>query len=109
MRVLGFTGTSRFEVLPDVPTLIEAGVRDMENPQASWHGWFAPAGTPNSVVTVIYSAVQEALRESPVRGAIEAGGYRVITDQTPADFRKYVDEELNRLAEVAHAARIGSQ
>jgi tripartite-type tricarboxylate transporter receptor subunit TctC len=109
VRVLGFTGATRFEALPDVPTLTEAGVRDMENPQASWHGWFAPAGTPDSVVMMIYSAVQEALRESPVRGAIEAGGYRVITDQTPAEFRNYVNEELNRLAEVAHAAKIGSQ
>jgi tripartite-type tricarboxylate transporter receptor subunit TctC len=78
----------------------------MENPQASWHGWFAPAGTPTAVVTTIYDAVQEALVQPKVRSAIEAGGYRVMTRETPAQFHRYVEEELRRLADVAQAARI---
>ena len=106
LRVLGFTGSARFDALPDVPTLTEAGVRGMDNPQASWHGWFAPAGTANAVVTTIYEAVQEALAQPKVRSAIEAGGYRVMAGQTPAQFRSYVKEELGRLSEVAQAAKI---
>ena len=109
LRVLGYTGASRLSTMPEVPTLSESGLRGLDNPQGSWHGWFAPAKTPNAIVMTIYRAVQEALQQPKVRSSIEAGGYRMPPDHTPEQFRKYIEEELKRIAEVAHAAKISSR
>lgn len=109
LRVLGYTGSSRLSSMPEVPTLSESGLAGFDNPQASWHGWFAPAKTPNAIVMTIYTAVQEALQQPKVRSAIEAGGYRVEGGYTPVQFRKHIESELKRIAEIAHAARISTR
>jgi len=54
----------------------------------------------------IYNEVHQALQVAKVRNAIEAGGYVPGGDYPPAEFRKYIEDDLKRIAEVAHAARI---
>ena len=109
LRVLGYTGGARLPSMPEVPTLVESGLAGFDNPQASWHGWFAPAKTPTTVVTTLYAAIQEALQQPKVRSAIEAGGYRVETGHTPAQFSKHIETEVRRIAEIAHAAKISAR
>lgn len=106
LRALGYTGAARWPYLPELPTLSESGLRGFDNPQASWHGWFAPAKTSNALVMKIYNEVHQALQVAKVRNAIEAGGYVPGGDYPPAEFRKYIEDDLKRIAEVAHAARI---
>mgnify|MGYP003344066730 CR=1 FL=1 len=60
VRALGFTGTARLPALPEVPTIAEAGVPGFRF-VGNWDGWFAPAGTPETVLTRIHADVMKAL------------------------------------------------
>jgi tripartite-type tricarboxylate transporter receptor subunit TctC len=65
IHALGVTGTKRSPVLPDVPTIAEAGVTGLE--VRSWNGLFAPAGTPRDVIFTLQKAVAASLATPEVR------------------------------------------
>jgi tripartite-type tricarboxylate transporter receptor subunit TctC len=65
VRGLGVSYLKRSMVLPDIPTLHEAGVKDYEALQ--WHGFLAPAKTPSTTITRIHAEVIKALTSSEVK------------------------------------------
>ena len=107
LKAIAFTGASRWSVMPELPTMTESGVKNMEL-TGSWHGWFAPAGTPRAVVDRLQHEVQRAVHVPKVREFIVEGGYE--PDGTrPDDFRNFVRSEYDRYAEMVHIAGVPQQ
>ncbi|HSV16835.1 MAG TPA: tripartite tricarboxylate transporter substrate binding protein [Casimicrobiaceae bacterium] len=97
LRALAVTSTVRAAALPDVPTMVEAGVPGFE--ASSWFGILAPAGTPRDIVMRINGEVAKWLASPDAReklsaqGAIAAGG-------TPEDFARHIGSETTKWAKV---------
>jgi len=106
VRALAVTTSKRLPAYPDVPTMAEAGVKNME--VEFWQGLVAPAGTPAPVIKRLEAElmaivrlpdVQEKLRSQEV---IPIGG-------TAEDYARLIDKELVQWAEVAKAGNIRIQ
>ena len=106
-EIVGFTGKTRWPVLPAVPTVAEAAIPGFYI-IGGWHGWFAPAKTPPRIANKIQSEVHKALQAPKVREFMAEGGYN--TDgRSPAEFRKLVQEEVRRYAEIVRVTKIEPQ
>jgi tripartite-type tricarboxylate transporter receptor subunit TctC len=103
-RPLAFTGAKRWPSLPEVPTMVEAGLAGFHL-EAGWFGWFAPAGTPAAIVQRLNAEIRKALQVPQVREFITGGGYDVAAS-SPAEFRAFLREDIKRYAEIARAAGI---
>ena len=90
LRALGVSGKTRNHVLPDVPTMDEAGVPGYTS-QGSF-GLFAPAGTPRDIRDKIATDVAEVLSRPDVKKALEARSF-VVTSLGPDAFDKYIASE----------------
>jgi tripartite-type tricarboxylate transporter receptor subunit TctC len=88
LRPLGVTRAARASVIPQVPTIAEAGVPGYD--LTSWHGFFAPARTPRDVIARLHKEVVRAVHLPDVRQRIETGGNEPIgssPDEFEATFR----------------------
>ena len=103
-KAIAFTGSSRFAGLPQLPTMSEAGLSNLEL-TGSWHGWFAPAKTPASVVLRLQQEVAKALLAPRVRESIVSGGYEP-DGRSPAEFRQFLRLEYERYAEMVRVANV---
>ena len=106
LRALGMTGAKRSDAIPQVSTMIEAGVPDFE--LTGWLGLFAPAATPQRVVQRLYSAMREAVAEPQARERFPALGYEPVAS-TPEEFGGRFKRDLALYARVIRAARIPLQ
>ncbi len=96
------TGTGvRLSVLPDLPTMVEAGVPDFET--AIWFGLVAPAGTPRTVIDKLAKAANEATAAPDAAKAWAPQGILPLQGG-PDDLAKYVASETKRWGEAATAA-----
>jgi tripartite-type tricarboxylate transporter receptor subunit TctC len=104
LRALAYNFPRRAAFLPDVPTMIEAGVTGTEM-EASWHGLFAPARTPPAVIARLERELTMALATSEMKERfVKLGLYTV--GSTSAEFRKFVANSIKQLAEIARIAGI---
>jgi tripartite-type tricarboxylate transporter receptor subunit TctC len=103
VRALGTSGRTRSAILPDVPTLAEAGVAGYE--ATLWVGVMAPAGTPQSVVDVLNKAINEILARPEVKAAWEKQG-AVPLLMTPGEFGAHVETEIEKWARIIKANAI---
>ncbi|HYH41865.1 MAG TPA: tripartite tricarboxylate transporter substrate binding protein [Burkholderiales bacterium] len=104
LKAIGFTGASRWSGMPNLPTMKEQGVANLEL-TGSWHGWFAPAKTPPPVLARLHQEVRKALQVPRVRESIVAGGYEP-DGSSPAAFRKFLRQEYDRYGEMVRVAKI---
>lgn len=72
LRAIAVTSAKRSSSLPDVPTLIESGIKDFD--VSTWYGLFMPAGTPAAIVSKVNTEVNQLLAMPEVRSAIQAQG-----------------------------------
>lgn len=93
LRALGVTGTVRSELLPGVPTLAESGIEGLD--LSGWVGFFAPAATPQPVISRLNAALVAALGSEPVTKALKAQGAQAAPN-SPAEFRDFVRAEIDR-------------
>ena len=105
-RALAVTGSRRTGVMPDVPTLIEAGVPRYE--VHLWLGLAAPSGTPAPIIGKLNSQLREAWQSSQVKGRMEGLGLEAVTN-TPAEFSQYIRSEIQRWRNVITNAGIKLQ
>jgi tripartite-type tricarboxylate transporter receptor subunit TctC len=103
-KAIAFTGAARFAGMPQVPTMTEAGVANLELTGA-WHAWFAPAKTPPAIITRLQQAVAKALQLPKVRELIISGGYEP-DGRSPAAFKTFLRAEYERYAEMVRVANI---
>jgi tripartite-type tricarboxylate transporter receptor subunit TctC len=97
LRALAATDSKRSELMPDVPTMKEAGVEGVE--VSLWYALLAPAATPREVVNTLAGAVARATRDPATREQLRKQGADPVGN-TPDQFNAYLREELARWAEV---------
>jgi tripartite-type tricarboxylate transporter receptor subunit TctC len=97
VRALGTTGKERSSVLPDVPTIAEAGVPGYE--ATIWLGLMAPKGTPQAVVDKLNAGVREIIARPDVKTAWAKQG-AVPMSMSPAEFKTYLEGDIKKWAEV---------
>jgi tripartite-type tricarboxylate transporter receptor subunit TctC len=103
LRMLGVMSAKRAEAFPDVPTLKEQGLPDLE--VETWYALFAPAGTPAAIVAQLNREMNDYLKEADVRGVLEKQGL-VPEGGTPEALGERVKNELARWTRVVKAAGI---
>ncbi len=97
VRALGTSGKARSNVLPNVPTIDEAGVPGYE--ATIWLGIMAPKGTPRAIVERLNSEIRRAVSSPEVTGAWRKQG-AVPLSMTPEEFDKYLRGDIEKWAKV---------
>ena len=97
LRALGVTGSRRSALMPDVPTIAEAGV-----PNYAFETWFivfAPAGTPGPVIDKLNAALNQALGSAALKERMTREGFDP-TPSTPAQARARLEKEMPQWAQL---------
>jgi tripartite-type tricarboxylate transporter receptor subunit TctC len=94
---LAVTDADRSTFMPDLPTMIEAGIPDFVS--VLWFGLAAPAGTPEAIIDKLARAANEALKSDEVAKALQAQTIARIGG-TPEEFRRYMETERKRWSAV---------
>lgn len=97
VKALGTTGTKRSPVLPEVPTVAEAGVPGYE--ATIWLGLMAPAGTPKPAVDKLNAAITKIVSSPDVKAQWAKQGAEPMV-MTPSQFDAYLREDIKKWAEV---------
>jgi tripartite-type tricarboxylate transporter receptor subunit TctC len=105
LRGLAVTGSTRMDILPDLPTLSEAlpGLQ-----VTAWHSLLAPAGTPQPVLDRLHAELMKALASPEIRDQTAQQGLRIISS-TPQEVRERVRTESAMWGEVIRKAGITAQ
>ena len=103
VRALGTTGAKRSTVLPDVPTIAEAGVKDYE--ATIWLGIMAPAGTPKPIVDRLNAEIGKIVARPDVKKAWNEQGAEPMA-MTPAEFEKFLNADIAKWAHVVKVAGV---
>ncbi len=103
MRALAVTGSERSPQLPNVPSMAEAGVPEVNT--KLWSGFFAPAKTPPAIAAKLEAALRKAITDPGVSAklremAVTPGG------TASADFRKMIDADIQNYVAVVKAANL---
>lgn len=101
VRPLGATSAKRFEALPDVPTIAEAGVPGYE--YTNWYGVLAPGGTPPAVLAKLQSEIARILNLPELRERLSKEGAAVVAS-TPAEFAAFLKVEMEKAAKIVKAS-----
>jgi tripartite-type tricarboxylate transporter receptor subunit TctC len=97
LNVIAAAAHRRMTLLPNVPTMAEAGMPDFE--VSSWNGLFAPAKTPTDIVARLHQATVKALALPDVREKLAAQGAEAV-GQSPEEFRNYIRNEIDKWGRV---------
>jgi tripartite-type tricarboxylate transporter receptor subunit TctC len=103
LRALAVTSRTRAPVLPDVPSMEEAGVKGYE--VLNWFGMFAPAGTPAPIITRMNAEAKALLTTDEMKRRLASEGAEPI-NSTPPDFTAFVKSEMEQWSKVGRAAKI---
>jgi tripartite-type tricarboxylate transporter receptor subunit TctC len=103
VRALGTTGDKRSTVLPDVPTIAEAGVPGYE--ATIWIGIMAPKGTPQPVIDKLNAEIRKVINRPDLKEAWAKQG-AVPMMMTPAEFGSYLNKDIEKWAGVVKSANI---
>lgn len=103
VNALATTGPSRSSVLPNVPTAAEAGLPGFE--ATIWLGIMAPAGTPQPIIDLLNAEIGKVVALPEVKSAWEKQGATGMK-MTPAEFKAYLEADIEKWAKVIDTAKI---
>lgn len=103
---LGVAGRRRIPILPDVPTLAEAGLPDVE--ASGWNGLFVPAGTPRAVIARLHTDIASIMASPAFRTEAVSLGYE-LGGEGPDEFNAYIKGELAKWGKVIRDAKIKAE
>jgi tripartite-type tricarboxylate transporter receptor subunit TctC len=106
VRALGTSALQRSTVLPDVPTIAEAGVPGYES--TIWLGIMAPAGTPKAVVDKLNAEINKVITRPDVKAAWDKQG-AVALVMSPAEFDAYLRKDIEKWAQVVKTAGLKAE
>ena len=103
LKALAVTGATRSKVIPDLPTVAEAGVTGFG--LDPWFGLMAPAGTPLAIIQLIHRDAVQSMNAPDLREKFAATGTEVTTSNTSADFGALLAREIDRWEKFAKLRR----
>jgi tripartite-type tricarboxylate transporter receptor subunit TctC len=103
IRAIGITSVARSPAQPEVPTVIEQGIKDFEI--TAWFGFMAPAGTPKPIVDQLSKNVATVLATPDVNKRISDTATEVI-GSTPAFYAAFIKSETAKWKEVIIKAKM---
>lgn len=103
LKALAVTSSQRVPQLPNVPTMVEAGVPGYD--VMSWFGLLAPANTPKPIIDKLNQAIVEILKTPDVQQQIEAQG-AIPTPETPDQFAAFIRNEIEKWNKVVQTAKL---
>ncbi|WP_439670743.1 Tripartite tricarboxylate transporter substrate binding protein [Cupriavidus necator] len=103
LKAVGIAGSKRSSLMPELPTLKEQGIDDVDVSQ--WYAIFAPANTPAPVVEALNKALNQALKDKAVVQRLEGQGAEVTTMST-VQMRTFIQEEQVKWKKVVQAAKL---
>jgi tripartite-type tricarboxylate transporter receptor subunit TctC len=106
LRPLGVGGTQRSKVLPDVPTIAEAGVPGYA--AENWWGLLAPAGTPPAIVARLHKELIAAQDNAEVKKYFDAEG-ALLVKMSSEEFGKFMISEMNKWERVVKEGHIKAE
>ncbi len=106
LRALAVSGNRRLELLPDVPTVMEAGIAQYVSLQ--WYGLLAPAGTPPAVIQTINREMVKALQSKDIKDKLASEGAEPA-GSTPAEFANLIKNDFEKWSKVAKSSGIEPQ
>lgn len=106
LRALAAAGAKRTALMPEVPTLKEAGVNGVE--VVVWYGVLAPAGTPKEAVAILSAAIGRAARSPDIRQKLLDQGAEPVGN-TPEEFGALLKDEVTKWREVVRAAGLKAE
>jgi len=101
LRLLAVGTAKRLSIMPELPTIAEAGVPGYEATQ--WYGILAPAATPRDIITKLNTEIVKVLRRADVKERLAADG-AVTVGNTPEQFGAHIKAEIARWAPVVRAS-----
>jgi len=96
LRVLAVTNNKRSALLPDIPTISEAGLKGYES--EGWHGLFTPAGTPRPAIDRLFKEISTLLRDPKINTLLAAGGAEPV-GMPPDEFGKALHREIDEVGQ----------
>jgi len=103
LRALAVTGKTRSGLMPDVPTISEAGLTGFE--ASLYYGLVAPAGTPHAAIERLSKALQAALVSDEVKKQLALDGTE-ISFGTPEEYAAFIDRDEKKWAELVKASGV---
>lgn len=103
VRPLAVAGSKRFEGMPDLPTMSEAGLKGFE--VNNWYGLFAPAGTAKDIIARVNAETVKALAAPDVKKRLMDAGI-IATSSSPEGFSTYIRAETAKWGKVIKDANI---
>ena len=104
IKALAITSDQRSRLVPDIPTMKEAGFVDFKADQ--WLGFLAPANLPKAVVTTLVAALQKALGSEEVRATLTRSAMEPESGSTPESFAALLKSDMQNWTEVAKASNL---
>ena len=106
VKVYGVTVPKRLDVLPNVPTLDEQGLKGFE--VKVWHGMYAPKGTPQPVIDKLNAALRFAMQDPEVKKRLAdlSSDVAPMDKITPAGLRTHLEAEINKWGPVIRKAGV---
>lgn len=107
IRALAVTGARRSHVVPDLPTIAEAGLRGYGSEQ--WYGILVPRQTPRAIVARLNQDFAWTLLQPDTRVRLHESGYEIAADTTADGFGRFIRDEIAKWAEVIAKAGIKAE
>ena len=104
LRALAISSKARSPLMPELPTIAEAGVPGYE--YTSWNGVFAPRGTARLIIKTVFSTIQKTLAEPDVKQQYAAQGLVPLGSESPEAFGKFVRTDYERIRKLVQIAGI---
>ena len=105
LRAIAVTTRARSQALPELPTMIEAGVPNYD--AATWYGLLAPAATPRGVIDRMHAETVKIIGTPDMREKLIAQGFEPV-GSSPAEFAAYIQAQIETWAKVIRAAGLRS-
>ncbi len=103
VRALGTSGAARSPIMPDVPTISEAGVPGFT--ASGWVGIVAPAATPKPIINLLNTEINKILNSPEIKESWAKQGVDPMS-MTPDEFGAFIKAEIDKWAKVAHTAGV---
>jgi tripartite-type tricarboxylate transporter receptor subunit TctC len=97
VKALGVTSQDRMSVLPDIPTIMEGGLKSYV--VSNWLGLMAPAGTPDAIIKRLNNAVSKAFKSQDLRSQLQELGIEVKTS-SPEQFSDLIRSDMVKWSEI---------